>query len=366
MTLALRVVARHVTANAVRILIDRDATTKARQSAFQDCVVGEFDSSFSLYRVLDGEELVRVLRSGKFSGGIFSVPAERAFGASWGSNISEVIQIGNEQLRGKRYGDDLFLAKLDAIGHRFFHLDPKAIFDPNGPAVQEATIDSRVFNFQLGAALTAELHDVDLFVVHPSHQIQAITIADAKEYVSKRPVKDVDLRAVHGTLFAGTIFGVDVRVHQDGKFWVVLLNDGKKIVADAPTKDDAIETAKIGIKMRPSNPVPTSFQLLQQKRRQEKHFELDDDPDKVRGSFALKPHDSLVVTKGSPELGIGARAILTVADVWQRKDDRRSVAVKFVVKGRRVTLWANHSNRLHDDEFKLSDSAGRNIVVRKR
>jgi hypothetical protein len=353
-------------ARTVRILIDRDATNKIRQrfTSLPNQIVAEFDSSFTLYRIFDGEELVRILKTGQITGGTYSTPAERAHGASWAENVTEVIEVGN-RLRGGRYGDDLFLAKYDAIGTTFHHLDPKVEFDPNGPEKQPAVIDANICNFGLGCSMTVGVHDVDLFVVHPDHKMVPMSIEDAKEYVAKRPVKDIDLREVHPKLFQGSILGVDVRVTEEGNVWKVLTNDGKVIVDDAPSKDDAIETARIGIHLRPSNPIPTSFQILQQKRKHEKLFEVQDDPNKIRGEFALKPRDTIEVLKGSRDLDIGAREKGTVADVWQDKGGRE-VRVKIVFRKGPVTLYATHPNRLSDDQIALMNSQGDRILVRRR
>jgi len=422
---AARVLRRYLRASSARILIDRDATNKARQSAFKECIVAEFDSSFPLYRIFDGEELSRVLRSGKFTGGTYAVKAERAHGASWGASITEVISVGNNQLRGKRYGDDLFLAKLDPIGMTFFHLDPNVPFDPDGPPIQEASMQTSVCNFQLGASVLASLHDVDLFVVHSNHQMEPLSLDEAKAYAAKRPAKDVDLRPVHGGLLQGSILGVDVRVIQDhgqwsvvlnddrilvsgaqtkdeaiqlaeqsiranpqnpktvdptavtvlgvdlsvsknGTRWIVVTQDNRTIVSDAPTKEDAIELAKLSILTSPSRPIPMPFAVLQDKRKYDKHFEPDADPKKVRGQFGLKPRDHVEVTKGAPALKINARERGVVADVWQEQGDR-AVHVKLLFGKRPFTFYATHPNRLQDDEIALLHSmAGRRILVRKR
>ena len=350
-------------ARTVRVLIDRDATNKIRErfTSLPGQIVGTFDSSFTLYRIFDGEELVRILRSGKITGGTYSTPAERAHGASWAENI---IEVGN-RLRGGRYGNDLFLAKLDALGTVFHHIDPKIPFDPSGPQEQAATMEAGACNFGLGCSMTVGLDDVSLYVVHPDHQIEPLSIDAAKDYVAKRPVKDVDLRDVHPQLGQGSILGVDVRVLHDSGKWKVLLNDGKVIVDDAPTREDAIETAKMSIRLRPSNPVPTSFQMLRHKREYEKHFEVKDDPDNIRGTFALKPRDVVLVTKGSKGLGIGMHEKGTVADVWQDKGAREA-RVKLLFRRGPVTLYASHPNRLADDEIALMTSAGDRILVRKR
>jgi hypothetical protein len=361
-----RVLSRWKSANAIKITIDRDATNKARQQfpSMTDQIVGTFESPVKMYRIFDGEELSRILRTGRITGGTYSAKAERTHGASWGHNITEVIEIGNK-LRGKRYGDDLFLARLDAMGVRFHHLNPKVPFDPNGPPHQSGVMEDSACCFGLGCSMIVGLEDVDLFVVHSNHQMDPISTEEARNYVEKRPKKDVDLREINPQLYQGSILDHDVRVWlTDGK-WQVILNDDRVIVNDAPTKDDAIETAKIGIRLRPGKPVPTSYQILLRKKKYEKHFEQDEDPNKIRGDFSLKPRDRVLVEKGSRGLNIPAHSSATVADVYQRTGDR-TVTVKLIIGDRPVSLYAQHPNRLGDPEIALMNSGGDRILIRKK
>ncbi len=360
-------VARRFLAAQIHVLVDVPATLEARKhySSFPNAVIAEFNASVSLYRVFDGEELTRILHSGKITGGTYAVKAERAHGASWGENITQVIEWGNEK-RNKRYGGDIFLAKLDAVGKKFFHLDPGIAINPDGLRTQPAVMERSKISMGLGASIMdVSLHDVDLYVVHPNHQIEAMTIAEAKAYVEARPKKDIDLREINPHFFQGSILGVDVRVVlTDGK-WSVFLNNDKQITFGAKTKEDAIELARMSIHMRPSNPLPIPAEALDQKRRYEKHFEQDDDPEKLRGTFALKAKDRVVVTKGSNGLGIKSHSTAVVADVYQRKG-QREIMVKLLFGDKPMTLYATHPNRLGDPEVALMNSRGDKILVRRR
>jgi hypothetical protein len=184
--LAKRVAARHLQASQVRILVDVPATLAAREKfkAHPEAVIATFDSSLTLYRIFDGEELARILSSGKITGGNYAVKAERAHGASWGEDISAVIRWGN-QIRGARLGKKLYLARLDATGFRFFHLDPEIPdIDPNGPSEQPATMNRARINVGLGASIIdVGLDDVDLYTVREDGQISKLTTAEAKAQV---------------------------------------------------------------------------------------------------------------------------------------------------------------------------------------
>lgn len=322
-----------------------------------------FDSSASMYRIFDGEELARTLQTGKITGGTYSIKAERAHGASWGENLSAILSWGNSQ-RGGRLGDDLFLAKLDVLDKRFYHLNPEVNFDPSGPERQEVLWDASKCSLGLGCSIMdVSLGDVDLFRVEPNDQMTRISPAEAKALL--KPSKPVDLRQVNSQLLQGSILGVDVRVVQKGAFWTVVLNDDRAIVTGAKTKDDAIELAQMSIRMRPERPVQLTGQILEQKRKHEKHFEVDEDPQKTRGQFDLKPRDKVVVTKGSRGLSINSRETGIVADVYQRAGERE-IMVKILFGGKPVVLYAQHPNRLKDEEISLMNSKGDKILVRTK
>jgi len=136
------------------VVADRNATLGARDRwpMFNEAVVGRFDTPFPLYRVLDGTELERILADGKVTGGRYAAAPERAHGASWGYDVSAVIQGGLRQ-SGGRLGPDLYVAKIDAFDRRFFHLSPGFDIDPAGPEEQERAMDAGRCNWGLGCSV---------------------------------------------------------------------------------------------------------------------------------------------------------------------------------------------------------------------
>lgn len=181
--LASRVFERFVQASSVRVMIDRDATLKARAKypLFTDMIVGRFDQQISLYRIFDGKELQHILSSGKITGGQFSVKAERDHGASWGWNVTEVITWGNGQ-RGKRLGPELYLAKIDAFDKEFAHVGPELPFDPAGPPEQAVSMPRDVCRTGVGCSvIDITTADVDSFSkVSPDGQLSRMTLSDLK------------------------------------------------------------------------------------------------------------------------------------------------------------------------------------------
>jgi hypothetical protein len=247
------IVARRVLAREVRILIDRDETKSVYKPPSRCAIVGTFESPFSLYRVFDGEELRRSLKSNRITGGIYAVPLERQYGASWGEDISQVISWGNQQ-RGRRLGDDLFLAKIDADGRRFFHLNlPDVPFDPNGPESQPATMNVSKCSTGLGCSIVnVAFNDAQIFTVSREGQISAANDADLQAYLKAKPQKPVELRSVSQVAAHGSILGVDVVVRMTQgadqlyyQTWGVYNADGgqRPIVVGAKTKEIAIAQA---------------------------------------------------------------------------------------------------------------------------
>lgn len=349
----------------IQVEVDAAKTAQARQrwSQHPDLVVGRIVSTLPLYRVFDGEELSRVLRKGVFSGGFFSAGPERAFGASWGTNISEVLQWGEGQ-RGRRLGDDLFLAKADGFDAEFAHLDPDCsppvdLSDPN----QVVSVDSRRFNTGLGASLRIELSDVDLFKVGPDLQLERISVAQAKELTSG--MGDVLLRKQQEGLLIGSILDVPVSVAETGGRWdVINLDTRKPLVKGARSEEEAREWAEKSIRQGLKyvlDPV-----LMDQAKRYQQRFEPDADPEKVRGGFGVKPRDTLIVETGSRKLGINARERLTVFDVWQRSGERPVYLKVGEGMSKAHILYVVHANELLKPDFWLLSGRDSRIGVRKK
>lgn len=260
-SVAQRVAARHLQASQVKVEVDLEETLEARRKSpsFPEIIVGTFESTITLYRIFDDAELVRVLSTGKITGGTYSLKAERSYGASWGANISDVISWGNK-LRGKRLGDSLFLARLDATGFKFLHLDLDVSIDPQGSPKQVIQVDRSRISTSLGASVAGvDLGDVELFTVDPNGQMSKITPSEAKELVSNRPKHEVELRRLAPHFYQGAILGVDVRVFQpygdDGyTTWSVKTNDDREFVLGADTVYKAIDEARVAILENPEHP----------------------------------------------------------------------------------------------------------------
>lgn len=168
-------------------LVERTRQLRHRYKHFNDLIVAEFDSSMTMYRVVDEEEMRRILQTGQVTGGTFSVKPEREMGASWGKNPSDVIAFGLGWRKQGRLKGRLFLLKLEAIGKTFLHLGPENSITENP---WETGIDKPVvIDFDADRAYTglgASIEDVSLndldgvYEVDQNHQITKVDEATLK------------------------------------------------------------------------------------------------------------------------------------------------------------------------------------------
>jgi hypothetical protein len=160
-----KVLLKKTSSVSVNVSVDVPASfaARSRYPLFNELIIGVFDQSVPLYRVMDGEEVRRILSSGKIVGGNYAVKAERDFGASWASDVSSVIDFGNRQ-RGGRLGQTLYVARIDGRGRRFAHLGPGLTLDQTGPEIQRFTLDISKCNPGLGCSVVdVSLGDVEAF-----------------------------------------------------------------------------------------------------------------------------------------------------------------------------------------------------------
>lgn len=244
----------------INVLINVPKTLQIREKF--ECpraIIASFNDNINLFRVFDENELERILKTNKITGGVFSIPSERAHGASWTSNITDAINFGNNN-RNNRLSNNIFLAILrNSIDKTFFHLDPKLQddIDPNGPNEQLKQIDKSVIGIGLGASVqNVSLDEIELYSVSANNQISELSIDDAKQIVSKEK-QDINLRSM-GNALSGSIYGVDVsiRPYWDSKKKIYLWEgnlivdsefggkDTERVVFNCKSKDEVIEKLK--------------------------------------------------------------------------------------------------------------------------
>lgn len=156
----------------VRVEVNSERTAVLRrESRDSEAFVGKFVSPITLYRVMDGEEVLRVLASRVISGGDYSVTAERAYGASWGASQEDVVTFGRYEQKPKaitrnklfqRLGAALFVARISGEGRWFSHLSPKVLLKgQEDPATGIVDISkNELCNTSLGCSCRVPLSEV--------------------------------------------------------------------------------------------------------------------------------------------------------------------------------------------------------------
>lgn len=104
--------------------LKRNIALRARYGGLEGLVVARFDGPIGLYRVIDEKEHEDIMRTGMITGGKFAVGAEREVGASWGSNLDQVIAFGLQWKRNGRLKGQLRVLKINGYDRQFAHIAP--------------------------------------------------------------------------------------------------------------------------------------------------------------------------------------------------------------------------------------------------
>lgn len=124
---------------------------RAKHPGLEGLGVARFDSTIPLYRVIDEKEWEDINLTGRITGGRFSAPAERAVGASWASNIDEVIKFGLMWKKNGRLKGTLRILKIDGVEMQFAHVAPG--FDVEKPLRGVVKIPASTCSIGMGCSV---------------------------------------------------------------------------------------------------------------------------------------------------------------------------------------------------------------------
>lgn len=237
-----RVASRFRAASSVKVEVLDEATEKARKRFGQGIAIGRFKSPIKLYRVFDGEELREILDTGEIKGGDYSVAAERAFGAQWGSDRTEVAKWGEGQ-RGKRLGHELFLAEIDGNGRVFSHLSGAG--DQMQPGAGTLDLDPSFCSTGLGCSIPITTNAVNSWYIVEGGSPRKVSKAELEAVQG-----EVGLKARDIDLFKGArLTGLPKRLQQ-AVLWEILQEDQEFRKAryndDWPTQRTMMQEAGLG------------------------------------------------------------------------------------------------------------------------
>lgn len=270
------------------ILIDRDQTIAARREAGYEYtrdkadrgpIVARFASPVTLYRVVDDRELRWAVRSGVVRGGMFSVPLERRYGASWATGgpktaldpkatpneramLKDLVEWGRSW-QG-RLGKQLFLLEAPGEGRTFLHLGPHQSprVDEDGPERVRAKIASTECNTGLGCSTRVPMGEVSVYFVGKGDKLVRLDDLQIVKVATKVPRQPIEIHPVEKDLaWSGQILGHPALITKDqsryGKLWRVVFDESEVPMVDGATSPQAAAKAAAALLEKGMSRAPT-------------------------------------------------------------------------------------------------------------
>ena len=194
----IRVASRYISAGSVKVEVIPKATEKAQSRFGGNIAVGKFLSSVPLFRVMDGEEVREIWKTGEIKGGTYAVEGEQAFGAQWGADRDKVAKwgIGHQP----RLGHELFVAEIDGNGRVFAHLSGAGgELKPDSGTV---SIDPDFCYTGLGCSVHARKGDVkQWYAVGKNGKVRKVSAGEIDDMISDLGLKPRDVELWYGHTF---------------------------------------------------------------------------------------------------------------------------------------------------------------------
>jgi hypothetical protein len=124
-------------------------------SLFKNIGVATFLTTTFLWRVIDENEFNIIMKNKKITGGDYSVPAEKYFGASFSGSRNEVINWGLKVKKLGRYKGNLYVIGINAIDKEFLNLNMVERLKEQGfdYEVGDFTINTKLGDVGLGFSI---------------------------------------------------------------------------------------------------------------------------------------------------------------------------------------------------------------------
>jgi hypothetical protein len=137
---------------------------RKRYPLFNNIGVATFLATVLVWRVVDQRELDIILKTGKITGGNYSVPAEKSFGASFGGSRGEVVDWGLRVKKAGRISGQLYVIGINAQDKKFMNINMTERLEEQGLSykVGDMEVDSKLGDVGLGYSI----HDVRLSDIH--------------------------------------------------------------------------------------------------------------------------------------------------------------------------------------------------------
>lgn len=146
-------------------------------SLFNNIGVGTFLTTTFLWRIVDENEFKIILNTKKITGGEYSVPPEKHFGASFGGSRNEIIEWGLKVKKNGRYKGNLYVIGINAIDKEFLNLDMVQRLEAQGfkYEIGDFTINSKLGDVGLGFSVRNVTLDDVRFIYKLNEQTKELT-----------------------------------------------------------------------------------------------------------------------------------------------------------------------------------------------
>lgn len=125
---------------------------RQKHPPFQNIGVAKFISSVILWRCLDEKEFNNIRKTGKITGGNYSIPVEREFGASFSGSRQDVIDWGIKVKRNGRFVGQLYIIGIIGEDKEFLNLNMEERLEEQGKSYRVGSfyINTKLGNTGLG------------------------------------------------------------------------------------------------------------------------------------------------------------------------------------------------------------------------
>lgn len=113
---------------------------------FQNIGIATFLSVTYVWRIVDQFEFDNILKFKKITGGNWSVPPEKAFGASFSGSRQDVVEFGLKGLRTNRLKGQLYVIGINAEDKEFLNLNMVERLEEQG-------LEYKVGDFEINTVL---------------------------------------------------------------------------------------------------------------------------------------------------------------------------------------------------------------------
>jgi hypothetical protein len=150
---------------------------RSKFKLFNNIGVGTFLTTTFLWRIVDENEFNIIMKTKRISGGEYSVPPEKYFGASFGGSRNEVLDWGLRVKKNGRYKGNLYIIGINAIDKEFLNLNMVERLKEEGfnYEVGDFTINSKLGDVGLGFSVRNVTSDDIRFIYQLNEETKELT-----------------------------------------------------------------------------------------------------------------------------------------------------------------------------------------------